>query len=140
MTSPCYLTTIVILISPERSNSGFLSQLLTALTSRAYRISETLIMKTAAVSELKALLSKYLATVKAGEEVVITDRGKPIAKIVPIQRRDTQISSHLLALERAGLARIGQSSLPADFWTMPRPKDKNGLALQYLLQEREEGR
>jgi len=97
-------------------------------------------MKTAAVSELKALLSKYLATVKAGEEVVITVRGKPKAKIVPIQRRDTEIPPHLLVLERAGLARIGESSLPADFWTMPRPKDKKGLALQHLLQEREEGR
>ena len=97
-------------------------------------------MKTAAVSELKALLSKYLATVKAGEEVVITVRGKPKPKIVPIQRRDTEIPPHLLVLERAGLARIGESSLPADFWTMPRPKDKKGLALQHLLQEREEGR
>ena len=97
-------------------------------------------MKTAAVSELKALLSKYLSKVKAGEEVVVTDRGKPVAKIVPIRRTEMEIAPHLLTLERAGLARIGKSSLPADFWTLPRPKDRKGLALQNLLKEREEGR
>jgi prevent-host-death family protein len=101
---------------------------------------EVIIMKTAAVSELKALLSKYLSQVKAGEEVVITDRGKPIAKIVPIARADTEIPAHLLTLERAGLARIGRNSLPKGFWALPRPKDRKGRALQSLLQEREEGR
>ena len=97
-------------------------------------------METAAVSELKALLSKYLSRVKAGEEVMITDRGKPIAKIVPIERADREIPASLLALERAGLARIGSNALPKGFWTMPRPKDREGRALQHLFQEREEGR
>jgi prevent-host-death family protein len=97
-------------------------------------------MKTAAVSELKALLSKYLSKVKAGEEVVITDRGRPIAKIVPIRRTEAAISPHLLSLERARLARIGKASLPAVFWTRPRPKDLKGLASYNLLKEREEGR
>jgi prevent-host-death family protein len=97
-------------------------------------------VKTVAVSELKSLLSKYLSQVKAGEEVVITDRGKPIAKLIPISRADMDISAHLMTLERAGLARIGKTSLPGGFWSMPRPKDKQGRALQSLLQEREEGR
>jgi prevent-host-death family protein len=97
-------------------------------------------VKTAAVSELKALLSKYLSKVKAGEEVVVTDRGRPIAKIVPIKRAEMEISTHLLTLERAGLARIGKSSLPASFWSLPRPRDKKGAALKALLNEREEGR
>lgn len=43
-------------------------------------------MKTAAVSELKARLSKYLNRVKAGEEVLITDRGNPVARLLPISR------------------------------------------------------
>ena len=33
----------------------------------------------AKVSELRASMSKYLARVKEGEEVVITQRGKPVA-------------------------------------------------------------
>lgn len=97
-------------------------------------------MKTAAVSELKALLSKYLSKVKAGEEVIVTDRGKPIAKIVPIKRSDTDFPAGLLTLEQAGLARIGATSLPETFWSLPRPRDRAGRALQALLREREEGR
>lgn len=97
-------------------------------------------MKTAAVSELKALLSKYLDKVKAGEEVIVTDRGRPIAKIVPLKRSEKDMPAHLLALERAGLARIGRPRLPAGFWDLPRPKDKKGAALRALLREREEGR
>lgn len=97
-------------------------------------------MKSAAVSELKALLSKYLSNVKAGEEVVVTDRGKPIAKIVPIKRNDLDIPPHLLMLERAGLARIGTSALPDGFWELRRPSDQKGLARKALLSERGEGR
>lgn len=97
-------------------------------------------MKTAAVSELKALLSKYLSKVKAGEEVMITDRGRPIAKIVPIKKTEMDIPPHLLTLERAGLARIGKPTIPDSFWSLPRPKDKKSAALKALLDEREEGR
>lgn len=35
------------------------------------------------VRELKGSLSKYLRRVRAGETVVITDRGRPIARIIP---------------------------------------------------------
>ena len=97
-------------------------------------------MKTAKVSELKASISEYLSKVKAGEEVIVTDRGKPIAKIIPLKRGDIEIPAHLLTLEKAGLVRIGAGRLPADFWNMPRPKDKKGRALNALLREREEGR
>lgn len=97
-------------------------------------------MKTAAVSELKASLSKYLSRVKAGEEVLITDRGKAIAKIVPLERRARKIPPHLLELERAGLVRIGSGKLPPGFWKWERPKDPKGLALKALLEERREGR
>ena len=97
-------------------------------------------MKTTAVSELKAKLSNYLSKVKSGEEVVVTDRGKPIAKIVPISRSDAEIAPHLLELERAGLVRIGKTSLPDRFWRLPRPKDRKGAVRKALLQEREESR
>jgi len=97
-------------------------------------------MKTTAISRLKTSLSEYLLKVKAGEEVIVTDRGKPVARIVPLERGEIEISPHLLTLERAGLIRIGKGALPGGFWNMPRPKDKKGLALAKLLQEREEGR
>lgn len=97
-------------------------------------------MKTAAVSKLKASLSEYLSKVKAGEEVLVTDRGKPVAKIVPVKTGKLKLPHHLLELERAGLVCIGKGKLSREFWDMPRPKDKKGLALQSFLKEREEGR
>jgi prevent-host-death family protein len=97
-------------------------------------------MKSAAVSELKASLSEYLGKVKAGEEVIVTDRGKPIAKLVPLERDESDIQPHLLALERAGLVRIGIGNIPREFWQILRPVDRKGDALTGLLCEREEGR
>jgi len=97
-------------------------------------------MKTAAVSALKASLSEYLAGVKAGEEIIVTDRGKPIAKLMPLQPGDTEMPDELRNLERAGLVRIGTGKIPDFFWDEPRMKDKQSVARMALLQEREEGR
>ena len=94
-------------------------------------------MKTAAVSELKARLSQYLNRVKAGQEVLITDRGNPVARLVPISRvrRDTMVD-----MERRGLIKIGSGKLPKDFWLIPKPKDPGGSVLRALIEEREKGR
>jgi prevent-host-death family protein len=97
-------------------------------------------MKSATVSKLKATLSEYLAKVKAGEEVMITERGKPIAKIVPLPKNGSSISPHLQELARAGLVRLGSGKLPPAFWKLPRPKDPKGEVLRALLEERAEGR
>ncbi len=97
-------------------------------------------METAAISKLKASLSEYLSKVKAGENVLVTERGKPIAKIIPVDRDSSKIPAHLLTLERAGLVNIGKGKLPPDIWDLSRPKDKKGLALDALLKEREESR
>ena len=35
------------------------------------------------VRELKAKLSEYLAAAAAGEDIVVTDRGRPVARLVP---------------------------------------------------------
>jgi prevent-host-death family protein len=96
-------------------------------------------MKIAGVSKLKAYLSEYLNQVKAGNEVLITDRGKPVARLVPISR--TKVAKELLTrMEKQGLIKLGSGRLPKDFWSMPRAEDPQGLVLKALLQEREEGR
>jgi len=97
-------------------------------------------MQKASVSELKASASEYLKMVKAGEEVLLTDRGRPIAKIIPLRRSDIVADSRLTQLELAGLARVGTGKLPADFWLSPRNEDKVGAVLASLIAEREEGR
>jgi prevent-host-death family protein len=96
-------------------------------------------MKTAGVSELKARLSEYLNQVKAGMEVLITDRGKPVARLVPIPR-SKDLKDSLVRMEKQGLIRLGSGKLPKDFWRMDRPDDPRGLVLKALLEEREAGR
>lgn len=36
------------------------------------------------VRELKAKLSEYLSSAGAGEKITVTDRGRPIAQLVPL--------------------------------------------------------
>ena len=96
-------------------------------------------MKIAGVSKLKAYLSDYLNQVKAGTEVLITDRGKPVARLVPISRTKTTGES-LTRMEKQGLIKLGSGRLPKDFWTLPRPEDPKGLVRRALIEEREGGR
>ncbi len=95
-------------------------------------------MTQVAISELKAKLSSYLDKVKAGQEVVVTDRGRPVARLVPYdegRKRDPDIER----LARAGLIRLGRGRL-RDELLQPSPvKDPEGKVRQALLEEREEG-
>ena len=59
-------------------------------------------METVGIRELKRNLSEYLRSVKAGKKVVITDRKKEIAVIVPFRKVDEQ--EKILHLVREGLA------------------------------------
>jgi len=95
-------------------------------------------MKTTTVSKLKASLSEYLRSVKAGEEVLITERGRPVAKITPAVSSNL-LPDHLVEMEKQGLVKIGSGKLPKGFWNLPRPKDPKGLVLKTVLREREEG-
>lgn len=97
-------------------------------------------MKSAAVSKLKASLSEYLARVKAGEEVIVTERGKPIAKLVPLRRDQAGIPPHLIEMARAGLIKLGSGKFPKGFWKMPHPADPTGAGVKAVLEERESGR
>ena len=96
-------------------------------------------MKTAAVSELKAHLSEYLKQVKTGGEILITDRGEPVARLTPVPRTKYARES-LMKMEKQGLIRTGLGKLPEDFWNMPRPEDPEGSVREALIEEREHGR
>ena len=44
-------------------------------------------MRTAGVREARQNLTELLDHVKKGREVVITDRGRPVARLAPVERR-----------------------------------------------------
>lgn len=93
-------------------------------------------MVVASVATLKASLSELLAGVKAGEEVVITERGRPVARIVPYKPGGDELDD----LVRKGQMRRSRSHLPPDFWSRTRPSDPGGRLLQTLLEERDAAR
>jgi prevent-host-death family protein len=67
--------------------------------------SENHFMSTVGVKELKNCLTQYLRRTKRGEEVIVTERGNPIALIQPIKSADKAVS-----LE-ARLARLAAQGL-----------------------------
>ena len=59
-------------------------------------------MVSVGVAKLKASLSAYLARVKAGEVVVVTEHGRPIARLVPAPSLGSDADTHLAQMERSG--------------------------------------
>jgi prevent-host-death family protein len=96
-------------------------------------------MTRAPISDLKARLSRYLDMVRAGEDIIVTDRGKPIARITPIDDR-LQIEGRLDRLVRTGEVRPPLREDALDLGQLTRPADPEGRARALLLKERAEGR
>jgi len=74
------------------------------------------------IAELKAMLSETLARVKAGEEVQVTEHGRPIARLMPLSGASPVAATQELV--RTGLVKPPEK--PADeafwktFWKLPR--------------------
>ena len=95
-------------------------------------------MRSVGVTELKASLSEALARVKAGEEILVTEHGRPIAKIAPLSSAEPEAATDELV--RAGILRAPEGGLDDEFWRLPRPVDAGGLSLRGLIDERRSGR
>lgn len=59
-------------------------------------------MKEVGVRELKNRLSEYLRRVKAGEDVVVTEHGRPLAKLSPLPARPAWLEGMLGRGEATG--------------------------------------
>lgn len=94
-------------------------------------------MPRASVSELKARLSAYLDMVRQGEDVLVTDRGRLIARLTPVRGGELEEGRRELLL-RSGRLQAPSAPLPDGFWDLPGPNDPEGRSLAALLAEREE--
>lgn len=95
-------------------------------------------MKRATVTEAKNGLSALLDRVKAGETILITDRGVPVARLEPTSPIDWD--ARLARLERKGVIRRGRGST-LDVLDHPPVKTLNGASVvELLLEERRSGR
>jgi prevent-host-death family protein len=93
---------------------------------------------TAPVAQLKAKLSSYLCRVKSGEEILVTERGVPVARLVPV-RGGATADEDLKDLERQGLVRLGTGKIGKDFWKLSRPRDARASVRKAVSDERESG-
>ena len=89
-------------------------------------------MKTMGIRELKSSLRETLDQAKAGESFLVTDRGEPIARIVPIEPEEERMAR----LVRSGAIRPPLRPLDPSVWTWPRLEDPEGLLVKFALEER----
>jgi prevent-host-death family protein len=61
-------------------------------------------VKSIGIRELKTHLSKYIRNVKSGGEIMVSERGKVVARIIPFNKRSKQpsIETVLLKLSEGG--------------------------------------
>ena len=71
-------------------------------------------MISAGIKEVKNNLSRLLAQVKAGEEILITKRGRPVARIVKENQGDKSIRAALEPLVQRGLITLPNRSILKD--------------------------
>ena len=97
-------------------------------------------MKSASISDAKNRLSALVKAVQGGESVTITDRGVPVAKLVPV-RLGRGVPPRVIGLAQEGLARLPEQAPTAKWLDLPWPKVTQGPSpVDALLAERAEGR
>lgn len=94
-------------------------------------------MKRAEISELKARLSEYIGHVKRGEEVLVTERGKPVARLVPVSPVAAE-GDRIRELLRRGVVRAGKGHLRQVLSKLPVCTVREGAVLRTLQEERQE--
>ena len=97
-------------------------------------------MRTTTITEAKNGLSALIDRVRAGESIVILDRGTPVARLEPVAN-DPDASGRIKRLERAGLVRAGTTAPPMDLMRTAAPELVAGAsAVRTVLDERRAGR
>lgn len=94
-------------------------------------------MRTVNVADLKDRLSAYLRQVREGEEILVKDRTRPIALIVPLSARESG-DADVEALVASGRARPAQASLSSAFWALPAPRIPVARASRAVTADRDE--
>jgi prevent-host-death family protein len=93
-------------------------------------------MKSESISNAKNRLSALIKQVQQGEPIVITDRGVPVAQLVPIHL-GTGVPARIVVLAQQGLARLPEQTPDAGWLGLPWPELEPGPSpVDLLLDER----
>jgi len=97
-------------------------------------------MRTSSVTKAKNGLSALIDQVRAGETILLLDRGHPVARLEPVAGHEDR-TGRIARLERAGVLRVGTAQPPVDLLRQPAPELSPGAsAVQALLEERASSR
>jgi prevent-host-death family protein len=80
------------------------------------------------IRELRAGLSRWLGRVRAGEELIVTDRGTPVARVTPIDQPrpfDRMVAAGLVTPARSEAER-----------RLPKPVHADGLVSDLVADQR----
>ncbi|HEX3251963.1 MAG TPA: type II toxin-antitoxin system prevent-host-death family antitoxin [Pyrinomonadaceae bacterium] len=78
-------------------------------------------MQTVNIAELKNNLSAYLEKVKNGAELIVKDRNRPVARLVPLSEVE-DLDAEEAALVAGGLMRLPFKVKSDDFLELPAPR------------------
>lgn len=96
-------------------------------------------MTRATISDLKNRLSSFLDRVKAGETILILDRGTPVARLEPASTVD-DADGRIARLERAGILAPARAAPPVALISEPGPRVREGVsAVATVIAERRSG-
>lgn len=86
------------------------------------------------IRNLKNNLSRYVSSVKEGAVIVITEHGKPVARIVPDTRKKVSLQGRLAPLIARGLVELPEHDLNKK---VPKPLPLKGKPLShYVIEDR----
>jgi len=91
--------------------------------------------RTASVVDLKARLSEHLRQVKSGHELIVTERGVPVARLLPLDDGERR-STRRFRLTRSGVLKPGRGKLPALLKRAPEGGSAGASVLAALLADR----
>jgi len=89
------------------------------------------------IREAKIHLSQLLKKVRRGMEIVITERGQPVGKIVPLHRSSLSLAERIKDLEMRGI--IEEKRSPSRPLPPPLPLEGD-VAQKFLQQDRDGGK
>ena len=95
-------------------------------------------MRTVNIADLKAHLSAHIQFVRQGEEVLICDRNKPVARIVPCHAEGRSEKEQRL-IARGVLTPPRKKRADSEVWPKP-PGDVPDEIMEQVWQEERKGR
>lgn len=88
------------------------------------------------IYDTKTHLSKVLKIVKSGQEVIVTERGEPIAKLIPFPKKEETFDERIERMTREGIISPARDPGPVDWDKIASNGKKVPGGLKRFLEDR----